>query len=369
MVPKMAKDSPRVPRKVKQAQKYQSILLSPDSAKKEKLRALRGLARLKNVIVKPDEEEERKENLTITALRNFISLEQPKELYEKALKTMLKLAPADDAEKEALVKIYQNILEIPLEGPTYSLKSQKLALAGLARLRNVVSTQNDENENLALTALRNTISSKQPQNIYESALKIMLKLKAEGSTDKSAQVDFYESLLISKGFEFDEEMGRLYTTGKPAYSLKARKLALDGLAKLGDVPASIGLWDNATIKALVDFISPEEPNVICEATLKAILKLNPLSDSDRENLIEFYHDDILTNPDYSLKTRKLAIEGLEKLGEAERLESISNNQELEAPLRETAKKAHTSLTKEAASQDIASLTPKRIPKKGRRLTA
>ena len=366
----MAKESPRVPRKVKQAQKYQSILLSPDSAKKEKLRALRGLARLKNVIVKPDEEEERKENLTITALRNFVSLEQPKELYEKALKTMLKLAPADDAEKEALVSLYEKILTIPMEGPTYSLKANKLALAGLAKLRNVVSTQNDEKENLALTALRHTISPKQPQNMYESALKLMLKLKPAGIADKSAQVDFYEALLISRGMEFNEELGMESSTGKPAYSLKARELALVGLAKIGDVETDFGLWNNATIKALVDFISPDEGKTICESVLKTMLKLNPLSESDKENLPDFYHQDILLNSGYSLKTRKLAIEGLAKLGEAERLHFISTSQILEEPLRQAAAKAHAALMKEKSSQEnLAALTPKRISKKRPRLVA
>ncbi len=363
----MAEEEPkRIPPKVRKAQKYQSILLS-DANTKQKLRAIRGLARLKNVIVQPDPEEERKENLTITALQKVISLAQPEVLYEKALQKLANLAPAGPAQKEELVKFYGGILTIPMEGPTYSPKAQEFALARLAKLGNVISP---EGENLTLRALRHTISSEQPQSLYESALKGMLKLTPANKEDKAAQIDFYESLLISRGMEFNPEMGREYTTGKPAYSLKARKLTLTGLAKIGDVETDFGSWNNATIKVLVDFISPEEGNIICESALKTMIKLNPLSDSDKENLSDFYHQDILLDSGYSLKTRKLAIDGLEKLGEAERLEFISTSQNLEEPLRQAAARAYAALREEKTpSQEISTLTPKRIPKKRRRLVA
>ena|GEM_PF-2650683 len=358
----------RIPPKVRKAQKYQSIL-SSDANTKQKLRAIRGLARLKNVIVKPDPNEERKENITINALQEVISLNQPKELYEGALKTMIKLAPAADAQKESLVKLYGSVLYLPLEGPAYSLKAQKLALTGLSRLKNVTSAE-DPNENITLRALRNTISQKQPKELYEGALKIMLKLKAESPADKAAQVDFYESLLISRGMKFNEELGFVSSTGKPAYSLKARRLALAGLAKIGDVETDFGFWNNATIKTLVNFVSPEEGNIICEGVLKTMLKLNPLSESDKANLSDFYHQDILLDSGYSIKTRKLAIDGLEKLGDAERLNFISTSQTLEEPLRQAAENAHAALMRQKPSQEnLAALTPKRISKKRPRLVA
>ncbi len=262
---------------------------------------------------------------------------------------------AEPASKAKKLKQYEETLNSP-----DSKKRQKLnAIRGVGRLGNVFRAK----KNLTLSALRNIINPGQPKEVYQSALRVMLKLEAKGS-ERETQLNFYEDILITSGLEYNEEIGHKYSTGEPAYTKRAREFALKGLAKLGDVETTFGRKKiNGTMRIIINYATPDEEMHM--GMIRLSLKLSPVNATNKEDFIKFYKD-ILTDSSYSLKARKLAIEGLEKLGEAESLKSASENKALDPPLRNAARKALLSLLKKIPSRSTAGLiTPKKLRTKKR----